>query len=68
MDDRKDILGFVPQKEVPYNKFLPYSEIIDEESIAHLAEIKGNLLRSIQFRDIKIATCHWTGQLTKLVS
>lgn len=65
MEDRKDVLGFVPQKEVIYNKLLPYSSRIAEESIRVLAEIKGALARAIQLRDVKVGAGHWNGQLTR---
>ena len=65
MADRESVLGFKPQKETPYNKLLPYADKLDEESNTQLAEIKAYLARSIQFRDIKIGTSHWTGQLAK---
>ena len=65
MTDRETVLGFKPQKEVPYNKILPYADKLDEESNAQLAEIKAQVARSVQLRDIKIGTSHWTGQLSR---
>lgn len=65
MDERKEALGFAPQKEVIYNKLLPYSSRIDEESTCVLAEIKGELSRAIQLRDVKVGAGHWNGQLTR---
>ena len=65
VEQREASLGFKPQKESPYNKLLPYADILDGESNEQLAEIKAQLGRSIQLRDIKIGTTHWTGQLSK---
>ena len=65
MDARIEKLGFQPQREIPYNKLLPYADRIDEESNAHFAEIKAQLGRTIQMRDIKIGASHWCGQLTR---
>ena len=67
MDDRRKALGFSPQKENIYNKFLPYADVLDKESNEQLAEIKASLGRTIQLRDIKIGCSHWTGQLSKYV-
>ncbi len=65
MSSRSEILGFEPQKETPYNKLLPYADKLDQESSEQLAEIKAQLGRSVQMRDIKVGTSHWTGQLSK---
>ena len=67
MESRCEVLGFIPQKESPYNKLLPYSDNLDAESNLQLAEIKANLGRTVLLRDIKIGACHWTGQLSKYV-
>jgi len=68
MEDREAKLGFKPQKEVPYNALLPYSDHLDTESNDQLAHIKAGLARAVQLRDIKIGLSHWTGQLSKSVS
>ena len=65
MDDREEKLGFRPQKEVPYNALLPYSDSLDAESNDQFAHIKAGLARVVQLRDIKIGVSHWTGQLSK---
>ena len=65
MDDREKVLGFKPQKENIYNKLLPDSDLIDQESNEVFAEIKGNIGRSIQLRDIKFGAGHWVGQLSR---
>ena len=53
------------QKELRYNDFLPYSTKLDKEAAIQLSDIKGLLGRSIQSRDIKWSTFHWTEQLSK---
>ncbi len=68
MDERSEVLGFEPQQETIYNKFVPYADVLDQESNEQLSEIKAQLGRTIQFRDIKVGASHWTGQLAKLVS
>lgn len=65
VEDRERILGFKPQKEIIYNKLLPYSEDTDLDSNAVLAEIKANLGRSVQLRDLKVGAGHWVGQLSR---
>lgn len=67
MDDREKVLGFKPQKEIIYNKLLPDSHLIDKESNEVFAEIKGNLGRSVQLRDIKFGAGHWVGQLSRYI-
>ena len=65
MTSRKDQLGFDPQKESIYNRLLPYADKIDDEALRVFAQIKGNLGRSVQLRDIKIGASHWVGQLSR---
>ena len=65
-EDRYESLGFTPQKETVFNSHLPYAEHIDVESNAVLAEIKANLALSVQLRDLKKGTRHWTVQLERL--
>ena len=67
MDDqeREKILGFKPQRENVYSKYLPYAKELDNESNRHFMSIKTNLSRAIQLRDIKLGASHWCSQLTK---
>ncbi|XP_070577632.1 proteasome activator complex subunit 4-like isoform X2 [Ptychodera flava] len=67
MDDREAELGFVPQKEIPYNKLLPYADKIDEESTRLLADIKANLGRAIQLRELRPGVIHWTSRLSMYI-
>ena len=47
-------LGFQPQKELIFNKLLPYADGIDEESQSFLREIKSNLSKAVLFRELVI--------------
>ncbi|KAI0208909.1 Proteasome activator complex subunit 4A [Lamellibrachia satsuma] len=66
-NDRLTELGFSPQKELVYNRLLPYADKLDDESSEQLALIKANLGRAIQLRDLKIGATHWTCQLAKFI-
>uniref|UniRef100_A0A4W5P868 Proteasome activator subunit 4 n=1 Tax=Hucho hucho TaxID=62062 RepID=A0A4W5P868_9TELE len=57
-------LGFVPQKDIVYNKLLPYADILDEESNDLLGKIKGNLGRAVQLREIWPGVLFWTRKLS----
>uniref|UniRef100_A0A8C1X656 Proteasome activator subunit 4a n=1 Tax=Cyprinus carpio TaxID=7962 RepID=A0A8C1X656_CYPCA len=59
-----ELLGFVPQKEIVYNELLPYKDKLDEESNEILAEIKGNLGRAVQLREIWPGVLFWTRKLS----
>lgn len=61
-------LGFTPQKETVYNKVLPYTEELDVESQRLLAEIKGNLGKSILLKEIKPGCATWATRLQKWVT
>ncbi|XP_005100512.1 proteasome activator complex subunit 4B [Aplysia californica] len=67
MGDRSESLGYSPQKETSYSVLLPYAEDIDRESNGVLAEIKGNLARSVQLRDLKTGARHWVVQLERYI-
>lgn len=67
MENREEVLGFKPQKDKIYNKFLPNAEKVDDESIAAFAEIKGNLAKAVLLRDIKVGASFWVGQLTRYI-
>ncbi|XP_072293387.1 proteasome activator complex subunit 4A isoform X1 [Eucyclogobius newberryi] len=59
-----DTLGFQPQKDIVYNKFLPYADRLDEESNDVLSKIKGNLARAVQLREIWPGVLFWTRKLS----
>ncbi|XP_071961962.1 proteasome activator complex subunit 4-like [Antedon mediterranea] len=63
MSSRSDKLGFSPQKEIIYNKVLPYSESVDEESNSQIADIKANLARSVQLKELRPGVAYWTARL-----
>lgn len=56
-------LGFRPQKELVYNKLLPYADELDAESRKMLAEIKENLGRAVMLREIRPGCAQWTSRL-----
>eukprot|EP00064_Thunnus_orientalis_P007411 superscaffoldBa00000821_g7431 len=61
---QSDTLGFVPQKDIVYNKLLPYADRLDEESNDILSKIKGNLGRAVQLREIWPGVLFWTRKLS----
>ncbi|KAK7140459.1 hypothetical protein R3I94_012924 [Phoxinus phoxinus] len=62
--ETSDLLGFVPQKDIVYNELLPYKDKLDEESNEILAQIKGNLGRAVQLREIWPGVLFWTRKLS----
>lgn len=63
-----DTLGFVPQKEIIYNKLLPYADRLDDESNELLKKIKGNLSRTVQLGEIRPGALFWTRKLSTYVT
>lgn len=61
--EASEFLGFVPQKDIVYNQLLPYKDKLDEESNEILAQIKGNLGRAVQLREIWPGVLFWTRKL-----
>lgn len=57
-------LGFIPQKDIVYNKILPYADRLDEESNEILSKIKGNLSRAVQLKEIWPGVLFWTRKLS----
>ena len=49
--ERVNKLGFEPQKEIVYNRYLPYNNQLDEECIEYLAQIKANIGRTLVLND-----------------
>lgn len=56
--------AFVPQKEIVYNKLLPYAEKLDAESDVQLAQIKCNLGRAVQLQELWPGGLFWTRKLS----
>ncbi|XP_035696564.1 proteasome activator complex subunit 4-like isoform X3 [Branchiostoma floridae] len=63
MANREQKLGFLPQKEIVYNKLLPYADCLDSESNEFLSEVKSNLGRAVVLRELKPGAVHWTARL-----
>ncbi|KAE8280512.1 Proteasome activator complex subunit 4B [Larimichthys crocea] len=61
---QSDTLGFAPQKDIVYNKLLPYADRLDDESNDLLSKIKGNLCRAVQLREIWPGVLFWTRKLS----
>uniref|UniRef100_A0A2K6F2P3 Proteasome activator complex subunit 4 n=2 Tax=Propithecus coquereli TaxID=379532 RepID=A0A2K6F2P3_PROCO len=59
--------GFVPQKEIVYNKLLPYAERLDAESDLQLAQIKSNLGRAVQLQELWPGGLFWTRKLSTYI-
>uniref|UniRef100_A0A8D8S251 Proteasome activator complex subunit 4 n=1 Tax=Cacopsylla melanoneura TaxID=428564 RepID=A0A8D8S251_9HEMI len=64
---RQKILGFRPQREIIYSKYLPYADKIDSESVEKLAEIKANLGRAVVLQEMRPGWEMWTGRLMKYI-
>uniref|UniRef100_A0A8C9TIB6 Proteasome activator subunit 4 n=1 Tax=Scleropages formosus TaxID=113540 RepID=A0A8C9TIB6_SCLFO len=62
--DEAEELGFVPQKDIVYNKLLPYADKLDSESNDILCKIKGNLARAVQLRELWPGVLFWTRKLS----
>ncbi|XP_069787517.1 proteasome activator complex subunit 4-like isoform X1 [Narcine bancroftii] len=64
---REDVLGFRPQKEIPYNQLLPYAQHLDRESAEILGQIKANLGRAVQLRELWPGLLFWTRKLSTYI-
>lgn len=62
---RAEKLGFRPQKELLYNRLLPYSDELDAESAQLLASIRENFGKSVLLRELKPGAAIWTARLIK---
>ena len=65
LEARAAALGFKPQKEILYNRLLPYSENLDEESMQMFSTIKTNLAKTICLRELRPGFVIWTSRLNK---
>ncbi|XP_047484565.1 proteasome activator complex subunit 4-like isoform X1 [Penaeus chinensis] len=68
MEEEDSGLGYKPQKQVIYNKLLPYSEEIREEIIEQFSNIKINLAKAVVLRDIRPGCVHWVAKLSRFVN
>ena len=76
-------LGYEPQKEIVYNKILPYAGMViikdyffympfilgdvDIESTKWFADIKANLGRAIALRELRPGVVTWVSRLNKYI-
>lgn len=67
LEKRYEKLGFKPQKEVVYNKLLPYSDKLDYDSVNMLKEVKGHLGRSIILREMRPGCGIWVVKLQRYI-
>lgn len=65
LNDRCVKLGFKPQKEIIFNRLLPYAHKLDDESLRLFADIKGNLGRSLMLREYRPGFGIWISRLNK---
>lgn len=56
-------LGFKPQKEIIYNKLLPYADELDSESKKTFTQIKINLSKSVLLRELHPGCAIWSTRL-----
>lgn len=59
---KTDLANFRPQRELVYNKFLPYASELEAESRVWLADIKGNLGHAVMLRELTPG-CFWSTRL-----
>ncbi|XP_075223188.1 proteasome activator complex subunit 4A-like isoform X2 [Lycorma delicatula] len=64
---RFEKLGFKPQKEDVYNKLLPYSERLDDDSVNMLKEVKGHLGKLIILREMRPGCGMWVVKLQRYI-
>ncbi|XP_044747476.1 proteasome activator complex subunit 4-like [Coccinella septempunctata] len=60
-------LGFKPQKDIIYNRLLPYSDQIYEEASEELKIIKTNLLKSFLARELEPGFLLWSIRLVQYI-
>ncbi|EPY88734.1 hypothetical protein CB1_000157005 [Camelus ferus] len=58
------IQKYSSNKEIVYNKLLPYAERLDAESDLQLAQIKSNLGRAVQLQELWPGGLFWTRKLS----
>lgn len=65
IQERIEKLGFKPQKEIIYNKLLPYADKLDEESTQLFHDIKTNLIKSVLAREMQPGCALWCSRLNR---
>lgn len=63
--ERVKQLGFKPQREIIYNRLLPYADALDEESREMFIEIKVNLGKAVMLREMRPACGMWAARLIR---
>ncbi|KAM5165243.1 proteasome activator complex subunit 4 [Mantella aurantiaca] len=66
-EERTEQLGFTPQKEIVYNRLLPYADRLDRESNQLLASIKGSLGRAVHVRELWPGVLFWSRKLNTYI-
>nr|DBA27145.1 TPA: hypothetical protein GDO54_011320 [Pyxicephalus adspersus] len=66
-EERTEQLGFTPQKEIVYNRLLPYADRLDRESNQLLASIKSNLGRAVHLRELWPGVLFWSRKLNTYI-
>lgn len=56
------------QKPNVYNKFLPFYDTIEQQSVSALKEIRENLSRIIQLRELRPGFPLWSSKLQQFIS
>ncbi|XP_046740797.1 proteasome activator complex subunit 4-like [Diprion similis] len=67
IDSSGGSLRFQSQREIFYNKLLPYANVIDAEAQTLFEEIKANLGRAILLRELDVGCSIWTARLYKYI-
>lgn len=62
-EDRENSWIVEKKRNIVYNKYLPYSDRLEQESQAIFLEIKENLYRFVALRDLKPGVVLWTNRL-----
>ncbi|XP_077341678.1 proteasome activator complex subunit 4 [Lithobates pipiens] len=66
-EDRTERLGFSLQKEIVYNRLLPYADRLDQESNRLLAGIKSSLGRAVHLRELWPGVLFWSRKLNTYI-
>lgn len=58
-------LPFKPQKDIVYNRLLPYNQQLDTEALDYLEQIKSNISRAVLLSDPR--ALYWIWDLSKYI-
>ncbi|XP_049827617.1 proteasome activator complex subunit 4-like [Schistocerca gregaria] len=59
--------GFKPQKEIVFNKLLPFAKELEEDATRLLSDIKANIGKSVLLRELRPGCGIWTARLSKYI-